>query len=420
MSTRARQRPPFAPRAPAGGALLLVAVALVALNLRPAVAAVAPVLSEIQRTTGLSNAAAGLLTTLPLLAFGVCAPLAPVLSRRLGMEGTVVAALSLLVAGLLVRSVPPLAPLFVGTAALGVAIAIGNVIVPALIKRDFGPKQTRLATAVYSVALSAGSPIAAGVTVPLEHASGADWRGALAWWALPVAACLAVWVGRLRRAGDVRPAIARSGVRLWRDPLAWQVTVFMGIQALGFYSLLAWVPTIFEHHGVHAVTAGWLLSLSGFASLPSAFVAPVLASTAARQRSIVAAAIACNLVALAGLVWAPVSGALAWMIVLGIGQGGLISLALAFIVLRAPTSRLAADLSGMAQTIGYLVAAAGPVVVGALRGTSGGWTLPLVVLAVMLAPELGCGMGAARSRVVGEGRRAATPGGGSDVPGQST
>lgn len=385
-------------RRPAGAAALTVAVAVVAFNLRPAIAAVSPVLVEIERSTGLSAAGAGLLTTIPVLAFGACAALGPWLGRRMGIEAALVASLAVLLVGILVRSVPSTAPLFLGTLCIGVAVAVGNVLVPALIKRDF-PLDPRVAMGVYSVALSGGAAVAVGVAVPVDGALG-GWRPGLALWAAPVAVCLVLWGARLRDARhDIRPVHVGAG--LWRDGLAWQVTFFMGLQSLAFYSTTAWLPTIFEQHGVGAGDAGWLLSLAGLASLPAAFVAPVLASSALRQRVAVVVTLSLYALALAGLLWHPRAGAVAWMILLGLAQGSSLALALTFIVARAPDAGKAAELSGMAQTIGYLVAGVGPLGMGALRDATGGWTVPLVVVAVVLAPQMAVGLGSARRRTVG-------------------
>ncbi len=379
--------------------VIVVGVAAVAFNLRPAIASVAPVLLDIERSTGLAGTEAGLLTTVPVLAFGICSPLAAALGRRFGIEKTLVGALGLLAVGILARSLPSVGSLFAGTVLLGVAIAVGNVLAPALIKRDV-PDRARFATAVYSMTLSAGAAVAAGVTVPIEHAAGTGWRGALALWAVPVLGCLVVWLARLPDAHrDI--SVVHVSARLWRDPLAWQVTAFMGLQSLGFYSLTTWLPTIFEEHGVRPAPAGLLLSVAGFASLPSAFVVPILASSSARQRAAVAASVALCAAALGGMLWRPVEGAVAWMVLLGLAQGAAISLALSFVVLRAPNASSAAELSGMAQTIGYLLASAGPLVMGALHDGSGGWVLPLAVIEVMLAPQLLAGLAASRPLVVG-------------------
>lgn len=396
---------PSAPRRTAGTAALVVAVAAVAFNLRPAITSVAPVLTEIQRSTGMSTAQAGLLTTIPVLGFGAFAPLGPWLGRRFGMEAALVGSLVVLAAGILVRSVPAMALLFLGTVLVGVGIAVGNVVVPALIKRDF-PSNPRVATGVYSLALSAGAAGVAGVAVPLSDALG-GWRQGLAFWTAPVLLCVVLWAFRLRDAHhDIAPV--HVSARLWRDGLAWQVTIYMGLQSLAFYSMVAWIPTIFEQHGTGATEAGWLLSLAGFASLPSALVAPVLASSAARQRVAVVVTGACNGLALAGLLWHPRAGAVVWMVVLGLAQGSSLALALHFIVARAPDTRRTAELSGMAQTVGYLVAGVGPLGMGALREISGGWTVPLLAMVVLLAPQLFSGLGATRAGMVGAAERVST------------
>jgi MFS transporter, CP family, cyanate transporter len=377
-----------------------LAVAFVAANLRPAIASVAPLLTRIQDSTGLSGAEAGLLTTIPLVAFGACSLLAPVLGRRIGMEATVVGALALLVCGIALRSVPTLAALFVGTAVLGVAIALGNVIVPALVKRDF-PQRVGAATGLYSVALTGAAALAAGITIPIVDAIGGSWRDGLALWAVPAAVCFALWLRRLRDAHhDLAPA--RVGAGFWRDPLSWQITLFMGIQSLGYYSTLAWLPTDFEQHGLHAATAGWLISLAGFCQVPTAFAMPALAHSPLRQRIAVVVTVAMNAAALAGVLVRPAAGAAVWMVLLGLAQGAALGLALNFILVRAASVHGAAQLSAMAQAGGYLLASAGPATLGALHDATGGWTVPMLALVVVLAPELACGIAASRPLVLGD------------------
>lgn len=379
--------------------ILGATVVVVALNLRAGITAVGPLLGSIERTTGLPGALAGLLVALPLVAFGLCSPLAPTIARRAGIERTIFGALVLLVAGLLVRAVPGVGLLFVGTALLGTAVALANVLVPALIKREF-PSRVGIATGLYAVSISAGGALGLGLAVPLVHLAGTGWRGGLALWAVPAAACGVVWLLQLRGTHrDISP-VHISG-RLWRDGLAWQVTSFMGLQALGFYATVAWVPSVLESHGMQAGTAGWLVSLAGFAALPAAFIAPLLGAAPRRRRVVVTVALVLDAAALVGLIVRPMSGSAVWMVVLGLAQGASVAVALNFIVVRAPDPARAAELSAMAQTVGYLLAAAGPLALGALHDVTGGWTVPLVVLVVALVPELLCGLGASRARVVG-------------------
>lgn len=391
----------------AGSLVLAATVTVVALNLRPGITAVGPLLTSIERSTGLPGTLAGLLAALPLLAFGLCSPIAPAIARRAGIERTVFGALVLLVAGLLVRVVPGVGLLYAGTALLGVAIALANVLVPALIKREFSSR-AGVATGLYAVALSAGGALGAGLAVPLARLAGTGWRGGLALWAVPAAVCLVVWLAQLRGVHrDISPV--RISARLWRDGLAWQVTTFMGMQSLGFYATYAWVPSVLESHGMDAAAAGWLVSLAGFASLPAAFVAPLLGAAPRRRRAVVAVTLGLDATALVGLMVRPVGGAVAWMIVLGVAQGAAIAVALNFIVMRAPDAARAAELSAMAQTVGYLLASTGPLAVGALHDATGGWTVPLALLVLALVPELLCGIGASRALVVGRSQAIAAP-----------
>jgi MFS transporter, CP family, cyanate transporter len=383
---------------------LAIAVALVAANLRPAITAVAPLLTRIRDSTGLSSAGAGLLTTIPLLAFCAFSLVAPILGRRIGMEATVVGALVLLVVGIVLRSAPTLATLLTGTAVLGVAISLGNVLVPAIVKRDF-PGREGAATGLYAVALNGGAALGVGISVPLVDAVGGSWRDGLALWAAPAVLCLVLWL-RLARDTHHDIALVHVGGRYWREPLAWQVTLFTGIQSLGYYSTVAWLPTDFEQHGIHAATAGWLLSLAGFCQMPTAFAVPAFAHSARRQRIAVAVTVALNAAALVGVLLRPAAGAAAWMVLLGLAQGAAFGLALNIILARSATVESAVQLSAMAWTVGYLLASAGPATLGALHDATSGWTVPVLALVVVLAPQLACGLAASRPLVIGDNRAA--------------
>lgn len=389
--------------------LLLVGIVLITVNLRPAIVAVSPLLDGIREQTGMSGATAGLLTTLPVLCFGALAPLAPRLSRRLGPEAVVVAAMVLLLAGILVRLSSSLAVLFAGTVLIGGAIAVANVLLPSMIKRDLG-HATGMAMGVYAMALSAGGALAAAITVPLQDGIGSAWRTTLALWALlAVPAVLAAggWLLLRRRQGggaaraDVRAARSRAAISLWRDPVAWQVTLFMGLQSLQFYAAAAWLPTIFADHGFSESRAGLMLALATIVGTLSSLVMPILAGRALDQRRLVVTTIALYALGTVGLLAAPTAAGPLWMALIGFAQGAGISLALTMIVLRSPDPEHAAALSGMAQTVGYLLAATGPFALGALHDASGGWTVPLLVLLVLLVPLLLSGLGAGRRRTVG-------------------
>lgn len=386
-------------------ALLVVAVLLIALNLRPAVVAVSPLVAQIRADLGISSAVAGLVTTLPVLCFGLLAPVAGRLARRVGLETTLLVALLVLTAGIVVRLAPSLVALLAGSLLAGVAIAIGNTLMPVVVKRDF-PHRTGAMTGAYSTMISAGGALSAAVMVPIEQATGLGWRPALALWAIGAGLAIVLWtpwVLRARRAAAAAPATAPAApVRgLWGSPLAWQVTLLMGLQSLQFYAFTAWAPTLFVERGRTPAEAGLLLSLTGLASLVTSAFTPVLATRRPTQFHLVAALVGLWVVGYVGLLLAPDGTAALWMVLIGLGQGVGISLGLTLITLRSPDAAHTSELSGMAQGVGYVVAAAGPFALGAIRDATGGWTWPVVTLLVLLVPLTIAGLGAARDRHVG-------------------
>ncbi|MCW2919204.1 MAG: transporter [Actinomycetia bacterium] len=374
-------------------------IVLVALNLRPAIAAVGPLLADIRADLDLSSATAGALTTLPVLCFGAFGLLAPALRRRFREEILLVASMVVLTAGLLVRTGPSPATLFCGTLVTGIAISVGNVTVPAVIKRDH-PAHVTFVTAVYSTALTVGAAIASGVAVPIKDASGDGWRTPLGLLAVPALLAGLAWLSRARR-GTVRPpAVAGPPPRLWRDRLAWQVTAFMGLQSLLAYVIFGWLPTICQDRGLSEADAGLVLAVSSFVQALGALAVPAVDRRLRDQRPLVAAVGALTVAGFAGIVWAPVG--LVWVsaFILGLGQGAGFALALAFIGLRAGDAQVAARLSGMAQGIGYLIAATGPFAFGILHDLTGGWNVPVGVAIAIAVLEVIPGLAAGRARTI--------------------
>lgn len=388
-----------------GSLLLMAGIILIASNLRAAITAVGPLTASIRLDTGLSNVSASLLTALPLIAFAIISPIAASLSRRFGTEAALMASLIALTAGIALRSFPSAVALFAGTAVLGAAIAVGNVMLPSLIKRDF-PGKVGLLTGLYSMSMSGWAALASGVSVPMADGLDLGWRGSLGCWAILAAIACAVWLPQLRRvkqadASAASPATtspAQSGSRLWRSPLAWQVTLFMGLQSLAFYVTIAWLPAILLDRGMSASSSGWMLSLMQFVSLPASFIMPVLAGRATSQRKLVAFTAAVSLIGYVGLLLAA-SSALAplWIVFIGVGQGASISLSLAFFALRASSAHQAAELSGMAQSFGYLLAALGPIAFGLIHDLSGNWSTPLLILVATTVLFSLVGLGAGRN-----------------------
>jgi MFS transporter, CP family, cyanate transporter len=382
--------------------LLLAAIVAVALNQRPAVVAVAPVLGELRADTGLSSALAGLLTTLPVLCFGVFAPIAPRLARRIGLETAVAFSLLLLAAGIALRLLSPVALLFAGSLLAGAAIAFANVLLPAYVKREF--RRPGAVMGLYSASLNIGAAAGAAATVPLATALGIDWRTALGLWLVLAVAALALWLpvagtGHQHRTSEPMPADQGSW-SLLRQPLARQVTAYLGLQSVQFYSVAAWLPTLLADSGVPVREGGLLLGLANVVGAAGALLAPAQAGRMRTQRPLILALAAAYAVGLGGLLLSPGHGTVVWVVALGLAQGGGFALALTLIVLRSPTPLVAARLGGVAQCLGYLLAALGPLVLGALHDLTSGWTWPIALLLSALVPMTWFGWGAARNAVL--------------------
>jgi CP family cyanate transporter-like MFS transporter len=374
------------------------ALILVALNLRFAIAAVSPVLDDLRGDLGLSSVGAGLLTTAPVLCFAVAAPLAPVLARRVGQEVLLLASMLTVALGVAIRAVPAIGAVFAGTLVLGIAIAVANVLMPSVIKRRFtdaGPMM-----ALYTTSLSVSAAIAAAASVPVEHAVG-SWHWALALWAVPALLAAAAWLPASHSAGATATPGSEHRVSLRRDPVAWLVTGAFGVQSLLFYGLLSWLPAILRAAGMSSGRAGTMLAIAMICGLPASLLVPVIAGRLRDQRPLAVVAPAFWAAGLLGVLLAPNSLTVVWMVLLGLGQGAGIALTLTLVVLRAPDAARAASLSGMAQGLGYGLAAIGPVALGAVHQISGSWDLPLVLMLAATLALLACGLGAAAPRLVG-------------------
>lgn len=362
--------------------LLVLGIILMAANLRAPITAVGPVVKEIRLDTGLSNTLTGLLTTLPLLAFALISPFASRLARRFGMERTLLAGLMVLAAGIILRTLPTTLTLFGGTALVGMGIAICNVLLPGYVKREF-PQKAGLMTGLFIVSMGTGAALGAGLSNPLAQGVGLGWRGMLACWAILALVAGLVWLPRLRfrhQPAAVSPGL--PGGRLWHSRLAWQITLFMGLQSLVFYVVVAWLPQMLNQWGLDNTTAGWMLSLFQFVGLPASFIMPVLAGRSANQRGLVVITAVSLAGGFGGLLVLNTTLLPLWILLTGFGSGAAISLALTFFVLRSHNPQQTAELSGMAQSVGYLLAASGPTLFGFIHDQTQGWTLPLLLLVV--------------------------------------
>lgn len=375
----------------------VLGVILLALNLRAAIAGLAPLLPDVQADLGLSRVTAGLLTTLPVLCFAVLSPFAALLGRRVGIELALLLAMLGIVAGTLVRTPSGGAWMLTGTAIIGAGIAVANVLVPTIVKQDF-PERQGLMTGLSTAALTGGAALAAAVTAPLAHDTGLGWRGALLVVGGFAAVAAVVWLPQLR-SRHVAPLIRMGGSRVLRSPITWQLATFMGMQSMTYYAVLAWLPALLGEKGVSAAGAGWALGLFNLLGIATSVLVPALAGRRRDQRGL--GLLTCTWwgAGLLGLLIAP-SLYLLWAVLMGIAQGAGIGLAFALIVLRARNTDSARDLSGTVQAVGYLLGAGGPLVMGVLRDSSGGWSLPLVALCAAVAVMAASALGAGRDRQV--------------------
>ncbi|BBZ23791.1 MFS transporter [Mycolicibacter hiberniae] len=369
----------------AGGVLLTVAVVLTALNLRPAITSVGPLLPEMRGALGASDTWAGVLTTLPGLCFAGAGLAAPWLSRRIGLGRTISVALLTLVAGLLIRVCDGSSVVLGGTLVATAGIALINVLIPVVITGSF-PARIGLMTGIYTAALQGGGALGSAVTPVLDDALG-GWRGALGAWSALALLALAAWVLGARgfdRADSAAPAAVPPGRSLYRSKLAWTVTLFFGTQAFLAYVVMGWLPEVLIDNGMGEASAGLLLGMISLIAVPISLVVTPLAARQASQSGWIVGLGALGIAGMLGLLVAPAAVPVLWCVLVGLGMS-VFSLALTVIALRARNAADTVRLSGMAQGFGYLLAGAGPFLFGLLHQVSGGWTVPwLMMLAVYL------------------------------------
>ncbi|WP_406711033.1 CynX/NimT family MFS transporter [Streptomyces edwardsiae] len=383
--------------------LLVLGIVLAALNLRPAITSLGALLEEVRDGLGMSSSVAGLLTSVPPLCFAVFGVTAPRLARRFGAGAVVCAGMAAIGTGLLIRPyVGGTAAFLAATALTLMGIAVSNVLMPVIVKRRF-PDRVGSMTGLYSMALALGTASAAAVTVPLTGALGGNWRSGLAVWAALAAVAVLPWLtfARAREPEQERDTRAGAPVRLriTRSRTAWALAVFFGLQATAAYITMGWMAQIFRDSGVPAGKAGLLLAVTMVMGVPLAFVIPRLATRLPHQGPIVLALGVSGLIGYAGLYLAPAEGAWAWAVLLGIANCAF-PLALTMVGMRARTGAGVAQLSAFAQSTGYLISIPGPLLVGVLYQHSGGWGLPIALMAALMIPQTAVGILAGRPRTV--------------------
>lgn len=388
------------------GALMVLGIVIVAFNLRPGMTSVGPLIGIIRDDVGLENWSAGLLTSLPLLAFALISPIVPSMSQRFTSEMTMVIGLMVLMLGIVMRSLSFGVFLFGGTVLVGLGIAICNVLLPSVVKEKF-PTKVGLMTSVYSTSMGVLAAIASGLSIPFARGLGMGWEFSLLVWTIPAFMGIVIWTviskkTKARGQGEQTDKSANHN-QIWRSSLAWQIALFMGLQSSLFYVTVSWLPEILHHSGLEIATAGWMLSYAQMIGMPASFFIPVIAGRMKSQRPIVLVMGGSALLGFSGLLIGKSFFVLALSSTfVGITIGGSFALALTFLAIRARSARDAGKLSGMAQSIGYLIAAAGPVLIGFLFDLTGNWTVPLIVLLGISVLVIIFGLGAGRDAFVFE------------------
>ncbi|MBK3495842.1 MFS transporter [Viridibacillus sp. YIM B01967] len=368
--------------------LLVIGIIFISSTLRSPLTSVGPIISYIRDGLHISNVLAGFITTIPLLAFAIISPIAPKISRRFGIERTLLFSTVLLAVGIVIRSLGTTFLLLLGTALIGMAIAFGNVLLPSLIKLKF-PLQVGILTGIFTVSMNLSASLAAGISYPLAG-KGFGWQGALGIWFILAIIAIIVWLPQIRKPKlEVKTAAPakQEHFSIWKSPLTWTVTLSMGLQSLIFYTTAAWIPEMLQSQGMSPSKAGWMFSFMQFSQLPATFIIPIIAGRKKDQRPFVAVYGVLYLVGFGGILAGWTSLTVLWMILLGLAGGASFGLAMMFFSLRTRTAYEAAELSGTAQSFGYLLAAIGPVLFGFIHDASGSWTtasLLFLITAILL------------------------------------
>ncbi|MGC4106241.1 MAG: MFS transporter [Thermomicrobiales bacterium] len=404
---------PAPPRSTLAGIILALGIVLVAINLRTTIIALPPFMPTIRAETGLSATATGLLTTLPIMCWATLSLFAPRVARRIGFDWSLIAMVSLLSAGILIRVIPAIWSLYAGTLVIGVALALGNVIAPASVKRDF-PHKPGLMMSLYGVGMSLGGAISAAAVMPIHEATGLSWRNTLGLLIVPALIALALLLPRLRMPSvlaanaAMRAAESRSAdtarPRLWNDLLAWQISLFFGLQAAIFYGLGTWAPTIINDHGVSQSTAGVIFAVAQVGGIPASFVVPLMIQQGLPIRRIITVICTLFTLGIGGMLLLPATSPVLtaiWLILMNVAGASAMACTLMLMVLRSPDTEHAAAISGMSQAVGYAIAGVSPFLFGMLHDLSGHWTLPTVVTLCLVIPITWAGLGASRTRMLG-------------------
>ncbi|MFD4816639.1 CynX/NimT family MFS transporter [Peribacillus butanolivorans] len=363
----------------------VISILFIAANLRAPITSIGPLISLIRDDTGINNAVAGMVTTIPLIAFTLVSPAAPLIAKRIGMEWTLLYSLLLLIVGLFLRSISSVTALMTGMAFMGIAIAVGNVLLPGIIKQKH-PEKAGILTGAYIASMNLSSAIGFGISIPLAKEAGLGWQGSLLCWAILAITTLILWLPQVKgKRGERMNRTSKSttsifSFEMWKSPTAWNITLFMGLQSLPFYILSAWLPDMLMAQGMDQAKSGWMLSINQFTSLPATIITPIVAMRISNRSILGIISGILMTIGMVGVGFGQLSLIPICMVLIGLGNGMAISFAMITFGLRTESAQQAADLSGMAQSIGYLLAAIGPILIGLIHDLTHSWALPKLIL----------------------------------------
>lgn len=382
--------------------LIILGIIFISFNLRAPITAVGSVVDMIKSQYNLSSGMAGFITTLPLIAFAVVSPFVSKISQKFGYGKTMGLGLLFILAGEIVRSYTNSVGLFIGTALLGIGIAIGNVLIPSIIKLKFS-QRVGMMTSIYTSCMCIFAAVGAGISVPLAKGLDLGWKNSLASWFILTVVTLVIWIPQLKadKANNKNISVSQEKyTSIWKSSTAWWVTLFMGTQSLLFYSLVAWLPTIITSKGLTSGFAGTMALTFQLIAIPATLIIPILCDKFKSQRGL--AVVTCIIYISGMLLFLTGKSSVAIVfavLLMSLGMGGSISLSIAFISLRSPNALRASQLSGMSQSAGYLLAAVGPILMGTIFDITESWSIPIIIFAVLIIFLAFCGIHAGKNTV---------------------
>jgi CP family cyanate transporter-like MFS transporter len=379
--------------------LIFIGIIFIAANLRAPITSVGPVITEIKNDFKLTHVLVALITAIPLISFAMLSNFIPSFARNIGLEKLLLYSLLALFVGCLIRSSGNILLLFAGAALIGAAITIGNVLMPAFIKKEF-PKNVGLVTGFYLVSMNFTSALAAGFSIKIGQITGYGWQGSIGIWSVLALLTLCIWLPQIKGKSVSNSNVKLLKVSLWKSRLAWQIAIFMGLQSVLFYCLAAWLPTVLQSWGMSNEKSGWMLSYIQMAQLPIMLVGPILAGKMKDQTILVWITFVLLILGLGGIIFGKTNYIVLSVILLGISLGLAFTLATMFFVLRTRQPSEAATLSGMSQSIGYIIAACGPPLFGALYSITTNWYYPLGLLVLAAIILFIAGLSSAKNKFV--------------------